>query len=38
MVTKVRLMRDTSGVITFNAPVVFSSGDIFRLTFAYDMG
>lgn len=34
----VQLVRDTSGSVTFNSPATWAAGDIFRLTFEYDIG
>lgn len=33
-----RLIRDTSGSVTFNSPAIWEAGDLFRLTFEYDVG
>lgn len=33
-----RLIRDTSGSVTFNSPATWAAGDVFRLTFEYDIG
>lgn len=34
----VRMVRDTTGVVTFNSPATWAAGDVFRLTFEYDIG
>jgi hypothetical protein len=33
-----RLIRDTSGSVTFNSPATWAAGDFFRLSFEYDIG